>query len=265
MDIVIRPTANHAERLTAQLVADHIAAYPATVLGCATGRTYVPVYARLAAMHRETGLDFRGVSTFNLDEYVGIPGGDPRSFRFYMVEHLFQRVNIDPANCRLPDGMASDLLAECRDYEGAIVAAGGIDLQLLGIGLTGHIGFNEPGSALHSRTRTKALSELTRQQNAPAFDGIENVPARAITMGIGTILDARRCLLLATGAEKSQVVANALEGPVSASVPASALQFHPDCTVILDEAAAAGLKNTSYYVSTYALEPEWAPYRDAGF
>lgn len=265
MDIVIRPTAEHAERLTAQLIADFVRANPRMVLGCATGRTFIPVYEILARMHRNDGLDFRGVSTFNLDEYVGLKPDDPNSFRAYMNEHLFSCVNLSPENCRLPNGAADDMAAECRAYEVAIDEAGGVDLQLLGIGLTGHIGFNEPGSALHSRTRTKALSDLTRRQNARAFGSAENVPIRAVTMGIGTILDARRCLLLATGEEKASVVADALEGPVSASVPASALQFHPNCAVVLDEAAASQLKNVDYYVTTYACEPEWAPYREKGF
>lgn len=264
MDIVIRTTAGQAERLTAALVADYLRAHPRAVLGCATGRTFEPVYAMLAAMHAEGGLNFRGVTTFNLDEYVGLDQADRRSFRAYMVEHLFSKVDIAAENAHLPDASAPDLAAECRAYEQAIQDAGGIGLQLLGIGLTGHIGFNEPGSALQSRTRTKALSELTRRQNAESFGGVENVPLRAITMGIGTILDARTCLLLATGEAKAQVVADALEGPVSASVPASALQFHPDCAVVLDEAAASRLKNTSYYVSTYEREPEWAPYRERG-
>lgn len=265
MDIVIRPSAGHAERLAAQLIADFIRAHPDAVLGCATGRTFMPVYEILARMHRDEGLDFAGLSTFNLDEYVGLDPADPNTFRAYMETHLFGKVNLSADRCRLPDGNASDLPGACRAYEDAIAAAGGIDLQLLGIGLTGHIGFNEPGSALHSRTRTKALSDITRRQNARAFGGAETVPARAVTMGIGTILDARACLLLATGAEKARVVAEALEGPVSASVPASAMQFHPQCTVVLDEPAASGLKNVGYYVTTWACEPEWADYRARGF
>lgn len=265
MDIVIRPSAERAERLASQLIADHIRVQPRTVLGCATGQTFMPVYAALARMHAESALSFQGVSTFNLDEYVGLPASDPRSFRSYMVEHLFSKVDLDAENCRLPNGCSDDLASECRAYEDAIVESGGIALQLLGIGLTGHIGFNEPGSALRSRTRTKALSEITRQQNAASFGGAEHVPLRAITMGIGTILDARRCLLLATGEQKAKVVADALEGSISASVPASALQFHPDCTVILDESAASKLKNIVYYTTTYAREPEWAGYRDKGF
>ena len=264
MDIVIRPTAEHVHHLAAEVIADAIRSNPRVVLGLPTGRTMLPVYAELVRRHREEGLDFGGLTTFNLDEYAGLDENDPRSFRAYMRKNLFEAVNLQPQRCHLPDGSADDLARACREYEERISAAGGIDLQVLGVGMTGHIGFNEPGSSLHSRTRTKALSEITRLQNASAFGGGEHVPQRAVTMGIGTILDARRCLLITTGEAKAVVVSVALEGPVTASVPASALQFHPRCDVILDEAAASRLRNVDYYVATYAIEPEWAPYRERG-
>ncbi len=262
MDIVIRPTQVDAVKLTAMIIADTLRRNPAAVLGLATGRTFQPVYALLVEEFTEGRIDFSGVTTFNLDEYAGIAETDPRSFSAYMREQLFSKVNVSPDRCHLPDGTAADLAESCKAYESAIAAAGGIDLQLLGIGLTGHVGFNEPGSALHSRTRTKALSEITREQYRQYFNNGQEVPARAVTMGIGTILDAQRCLLLATGSEKSAVIAEALEGPITASVPASALQFHENCTVLLDEAAASRLNNTEYYLTTFAHEPEWAEYRE---
>lgn len=225
----------------------------------------VPVYAELVRRNRLEGLDLSSISTFNLDEYIGLARDDSRTFRAFMHGHLFGKVNIDASRTRFPDGSGNDADQHCIEFEAAIAAAGGIDLQILGIGLTGHIGFNEPGSALHSRTRTKALSEITRRQNSEAFGGINQVPTRAVTMGIGTILEARRCLLLATGAEKAGMIASAIEGPITATVPASALQFHARCTVIVDGAAASELRNIEYYAATWEQEPEWASYRERGF
>jgi glucosamine-6-phosphate deaminase len=197
----------------------------------------------------------------NLDEYVGLFPSDPNSYRHYMNHHLFRHVNIDPRNTHLPNGMAADLDAECRHYEALIHRFGGIDLQLLGIGKAGHIGFNEPLSALRSRTRVKALTPTTLKQNAASFGSEENMPRRAITMGVGTIIEARRCLLLATGESKAEVVAQAVEGPISSMVSASALQLHPRCTVIVDEAAAGKLKEKEYYRWIFENEPEWQAYR----
>jgi glucosamine-6-phosphate deaminase len=205
-----------------------------------------PVYDELARKHRKEGLDFSRCRTFNLDEYVGLRANDPSSYHFYMRERLFDRVNIDPRNTHLPDGTAKDLGAECKRYERLIADAGGIDLQLLGIGLNGHLGFNEPLSALRSRTRVELLSPETRAQNAPLFPKPTPVPRQAITMGVGTILEARRCLLLATGREKAEIVARAVEGPMTARIIASALQLHPYCTVILDAAAAGSLKRNGH-------------------
>jgi glucosamine-6-phosphate deaminase len=261
MEVIIRPDADAASRLTAALIADALRANPGLVLGLATGRTMARVYAELVAAHRAGALDFSRCRTFNLDEYVGLAADDPRSYWRYMDEHLFQRVNIDRARTHLPDGCAADLDAESRAYEAAIAQCGGIDLQVLGIGRSGHIGFNEPLSALRSRTRVKALTPATIEQNAPLFGGADRVPRRAITIGVGTILDSRRILLLATGAEKARVVARAVEGPITAMISASALQWHPRCTVIVDEAAAAELQETAYYRWIFETEPEWAPYR----
>jgi glucosamine-6-phosphate deaminase len=261
VEVIIRPDAEAAADLVARVIAKEVRANPHLVLGLATGRTMDRVYQRLALMHRKEGLDFSLCTTFNLDEYVGLPADHPGSYRRYMQEHFFQHVNLDPRSTHLPDGTAADLDAECRRYEARIAEFGGIDLQLLGIGQAGHIGFNEPLSALKSRTRVKALTATTREQNAAFFGGVDQVPRRAITMGVGTILDARRCLLLATGAEKAGIVAKAVEGPITSMISATALQLHPRCTVVVDEAAAAELQGAEYYRWLFANEPEWEEFR----
>jgi glucosamine-6-phosphate deaminase len=261
VEVIIRPTADAAADLVARIIGRELRANPHLVLGLATGRTMEAVYAQLVRMHRADRLDFSLCRTFNLDEYVGLPGSDRHSYRHYMNQHLFQQVNMDLRNTYLPDGMAADLEAECTRYEQLIVKAGGIDLQLLGIGRTGHLGFNEPLSALRSRTRVKALSPLTLEQNAPLFGGRAEMPRRAITMGVGTILDSRRCLLLALGAEKAAIIAQAVEGPITAMISATTLQLHPRCTVVVDEAAAAKLQGADYYRWIFANEPEWEPFR----
>jgi glucosamine-6-phosphate deaminase len=263
MQILIVPTPANAALLTARILDRELRARPDLVLGLATGRTMERVYAYLARFHRQEGLDFSRCRTFNLDEYLGIPADHPGSYRRYMDEQLFRHVNVDPARTHLPDGMATDLKGECRHYEDLIQAAGGIDLQLLGLGADGHIGFNEPLSALLSRTRDKVLTEDTRTRNAAQFGGeLDQVPRRAITMGVGSILDARRCLLLATGTAKAGILARAVEGPITAMVTASALQLHPHCDVVVDEAAAAACQGRDYYRYIWDHEPEWAPFRD---
>ncbi|MEQ2008342.1 MAG: glucosamine-6-phosphate deaminase [Limisphaerales bacterium] len=261
MEVIIQPTPEAAAELLAQLVAHDLRAQPKLVLGLATGRTMESVYDRLARMHREQRLDFSLARTFNLDEYVGLPATDGHSYRHYMDEHLFGKVNVDLRNTHLPDGTAADLDAECAAYEALMVKCGGIDVQLLGIGQTGHIGFNEPLSALRSRTRVKALSPVTVAQNASLFADPSKMPRRAITMGVGTILEARRVFLLATGASKADIVAKAVEGPITSMISATALQMHARCTVIVDEAAAAKLQGVDYYRWIFANEPEWEPYR----
>jgi len=224
----------------------------------ATGRTMERVYERLAAMP----LDFSRCRSFNLDEYIGVAVEDEHSYRTYMDRRLFRRINIDRANTHVLDGMAADLGAEATRFERLIREAGGIDLQLLGIGEAGHIGFNEPLSALMSRTREKALTPTTRQQNASMFGGDpDRVPARALTMGVGTILEARELLLLATGPAKAAILAKAVEGPITAMISASAVQLHPRCKVIVDEAAASALTQRDYYDWVFQNEPEWASYR----
>ena len=208
-------------------------------------------------MHERDGLDFSGVTTFNLDEYVGLAPEHPQSYAHYMREHFFCRVNIQPERIHVPNGLAPDLPAHCEAYEAAIREAGGIDLQLLGLGSDGHIGFNEPSSSLGSRTRLKTLTEQTIRDNARFFASPGEVPHHVITMGVGTILDARRCMVLAFGEGKAKAVADMVEGPVTADVPASALQFHPSCALLVDEAAAGRLKRAEYYRWVYANKPDW--------
>jgi len=261
MEVIIQPTDEAAAALVARVVAHDLRANPHLVLGLATGKTMERVYRHLVRHHKEQHLDFSLCSTFNLDEYVGLFPSDPNSYRHYMDQRLFRQVNIDPRNAHLPNGMANNLEEECRHYEGLIQRFGGIDVQLLGIGRAGHIGFNEPLSALRSRTRVKALTPTTLKQNAATFGGEDKVPRRAITMGVGTIIEARRCLLLATGDSKAEVIAQAVEGPITSMVTASALQLHPRCTVVVDEAAAARLKETDYYRWIFDNEPEWEEYR----
>lgn len=261
MEVIIQPNPEAAAALIARIIAHDLRANPHLVLGLATGATMERVYRHLVVLHQEQHLDFSLCSTFNLDEYVGLLPSDPNSYRHYMNEHLFRRVNIDSRNTHLPNGLAEDLEAECRHYEALIQRFGGIDLQLVGIGKAGHIGFNEPLSALRSRTRVKALTPTTVQQNAAHFGGADKMPRRAITMGVGTIIEARRCLLLATGQSKATVLAKAVEGPITSMVTASALQLHPRCTVVVDEEAASQLAEKEYYRWIFANEPEWQDYR----
>lgn len=210
------------------------------VLGLATGRTPLPLYSELIRLHREEELSFRNVITFNLDEYLGLPPDHPQSYRSFMREQFFDHVDIDPECTHIPDGMVpeEEVVAHCEAYERAIEEAGGIDLQILGIGRTGHIGFNEPGSPADSRTRRVALDEMTRSDAAPAFDGLAKVPTEAITMGCGTILAAARLRLMAWGANKAEILRKAFLGPVTAEVPASFLQEHEDVRLFLDGPAA---------------------------
>jgi glucosamine-6-phosphate deaminase len=242
MEIIIQSNEEMAARTAAEFIAGAVAAKPDLVLGLATGCTMEPVYDELVRKHQEEGLDFSRCRSFNLDEYVGLPADDASSYHHFMRKRFFDRVNIELRNTHLPDGMASNLEAECAQYEQLILESGGIDLQLLGIGLNGHLGFNEPPAAFQSRTRVENLSPVTRAQNAPLFPKSKPVPQRAITMGVGTILQARRCLLLATGPEKAEVVAKAIEGPLTTTITASILQKHPACTVVLDQAAAGSLR-----------------------
>ena len=258
MEILPCKSRADAVALTAKLIQARLDTTPDMVLGLATGRTMEEVYDHLAT----GGARFDHCTTFNLDEYVGLPPEHPQSYDAYMRAHLFDRVRVDHARTHLPDGMAKDLGKAARDYEAKIAAAGGIDLQLLGIGAACHIGFNEPLSAFRSRTRDKILTPTTRDQNAAMFGGdAARVPKRALTMGVGTILEAGELILLACGAAKAEVVARAVEGPLTSRVSASAIQLHPACKVILDEAAAAALEDIAYYRFVCANEEKWASFR----
>lgn len=262
MEVIIQNTAEQAAQLVADLIALDLQAKPALVLGLATGRTMESVYRALVRKHKKDGLSFDRCRTFNLDEYVGIPAGHPGSYRHYMNKCLFDHVDIKLRNTHLPLGMARDLGAECRKYEELIRKSGGIDFQLLGIGSDGHIGFNEPLSAFRSRTREKALTRSTLKQNAAMFGGNpDKVPRRALTMGVGTILESRRCVMLVTGKPKASILARTVEGPITSMISATALQLHQRCTVVVDEAAASRLSEVEYYRWTFQNEPEWQEFR----
>jgi len=242
MKIIIRPDATAACTTVADMMRTVVRAKGRAVLGLATGRTMEAVYADLLSQEARDPVGLSGCTTFNLDEYCGLAPDSAQSYRAYMEAHLFEAAGLTRAQTHVPDGRASDIDAACTAYENAIRAAGGIDLQLLGIGETGHIGFNEPLSSFASRTRRVQLDARTRSQNAEMFAGLdEDVPTDAVTMGVGTILEARRIVLLATGAAKAAIVARALQGPITAMISATALHFHPDVTVVLDTAAAADL------------------------
>ncbi|MDO9542676.1 MAG: glucosamine-6-phosphate deaminase [Kiritimatiellia bacterium] len=260
MEIIIRPDKESACLLTARLIAAAMQINPRLVLGLATGRTMEQVYEMLVEMHRQANLSFAHCRTFNLDEYVGLAETDETSYRYYMNKHLFRLIDIKKSNTHLPDGKAANLEKECKRYEAKIKKAGGLDFQLLGIGQDGHIGFNEPLSALLSRTRVKALAPATIAQNSRFFRDPSKMPRRAITMGVGTILESKRCVLLATGEAKAAIIAKAVEGPITSMISASALQLHPHCTIIIDEAAAVKLEGIDYYRWIFDHEPEWQEY-----
>ena len=253
MEVIIQSKNYEIAVIAADLIQDAILKKPNLVLGLATGSTPIGLYEELVQMHKEEGLDFSKVTTFNLDEYIGIPIEHPQSYHTFMAQHFFDHVNIPAENQHIPQNSAENHEEFCAAYEEAIIRAGGIDIQVLGIGTDGHIGFNEAGSSFSSRTRIKTLSKSTFLANAKHFDGdINAVPEMAITMGIGTIMDAKQCLLLASGESKSKAIAKAVEGPITAMVPASILQMHPKATVILDDRAASKLTKVEYYKRSYA-------------
>lgn len=248
MEIAILSDADAVADAGAAIVRDLVARNHGAVLGLATGGTPIAMYRRLAEDHRHGRVSFRGVRTFNLDEYIGITPDNPQSYRAFMRRELFDHVDIDPANTHLPEcAPGQNPLEVGPAYEDRIREAGGIDLQVLGIGRNGHIGFNEPTSSLSSRTRIKTLTRGTVEANRRYFESGENQPELAITMGIATILDAREILLLATGPDKARAVKACIEGPVSSMSPASMLQMHERVTVLVDEAAAADLEQRDYY------------------
>ncbi|HET8902460.1 MAG TPA: glucosamine-6-phosphate deaminase [Saccharospirillum sp.] len=247
MQIVILDTPEQVANYGADRFADQLSNKPDSVLGLATGSTPIALYNALIARVQRGELSFAKARTFNLDEYLGLAGTHPQSYRYFMNEHLFQHLDIDLANTAIPDGATEEPLAACDAYEAAIKAAGGIDLQLLGIGRNGHIGFNEPSSSLASRTRVKTLTPDTVKANQRFFDDGEFQPHLSITMGIGTIMEARQILLLATGESKAAAVRATVEGPLAARCPASILQMHPKATLVLDRAAASQLEDVAFY------------------
>lgn len=248
MEVIILKDSDDVANGAAQRIAELLAKKPNAVLGLATGSTPIALYQRLIAMFRAGEVSFRDAVTFNLDEYLGIAPDNRQSYRSFMNEQLFKHIDIDLANTYLPEcSQENNPRRVGASYERRIADAGGIDLQILGIGANGHIGFNEPGSSLGSRTRVKTLTESTVMDNSRMFGANEFQPRLAITMGIATILEARHILLLATGEHKATAVRKAAEGPVTAMCPASALQMHRNTALILDEAAANKLQELDYY------------------
>lgn len=254
-EVVIAGSAAEAGDLVAAEIERRVRSRPDTVLGLATGSTPLPVYEALR--RRLAGVDVSQVRGFALDEYVGIDPDHPESYRSVIRREVIEPLGFDPARIRTPDGALERAEHAGEEYERAIADAGGVDLQILGIGTSGHIGFNEPGSSFASRTRVKTLVEQTRRDNARFFDSVDEVPVHCITQGLGTILQARHLVLLAFGAGKAAAVAAAVEGPVTASLPASAIQLHPHVTVVLDEAAASRLADADYYRYAFAHKPHW--------
>jgi glucosamine-6-phosphate deaminase len=247
MDVVICRSYEELSKAAAAVVADLVNHKPNAVLGFATGSSPVGLYQELARLHHKEGLDFSKVTTFNLDEYVGLAGGHPQSYRRFMNEKLFNHLNVPVQNTHVPSGTSTNPKAFCEWYEKQIRDAGGIDLQVLGIGSDGHIAFNEPGSSLGSRTRMVTLTEQTIDDNARFFKKKADVPRHAISMGVGTILEARKLLMVVNGKNKAPALAAAIEGPITSMITASALQLHPDVIVFVDEDAAAQLKMRDYY------------------
>ena len=257
MEIVICPDAKQAGQLGARVITALLKRKPDAVLGLATGSSPLAIYDELAARCDAGEVSFAKARGFSLDEYVGLPSEHPETYHNVIRKDFVHRVDFDDSAVRGPDGLAQDIPAFCAEYEAAMAQAGGVDLQILGIGTDGHIGFNEPGSSFASLTRVKTLTEQTRQDNARFFDTIDDVPMHCITQGLGTILRARHLVLLAFGEGKAQAVAGALEGPVTASLPGSAIQLHPHATVVADEAAASALRFAEYYRYTLANKPAW--------
>lgn len=249
MLVIIKKNYDEMSREAAKIIADMLRKKPNLVLGLATGSTPLGLYKELIRMYNEEGLDFSKVTTFNLDEYVGLPPSHDQSYHYFMYENFLNHINIDKRFTHIPHGMAQDIHAFCEWYERRIKEMGGIDIQVLGIGVNGHIAFNEPGSSLGSRTRIKTLTEKTRKENARFFKNMNEVPKYAITMGVGTVMDSKEILLLANGMKKANAAKAAVEGPVTAMCPASIVQMHKEVYVVLDKEAGSKLKGD--YVDTW--------------
>ena len=258
MEVVIVADRTSGGSLVGQAISDLLQARPDAVLGLATGSSPEPVYDDLVTRFQSGTLSMAKARAFLLDEYVGLPFDHPQSYRSVIERAVVARLDFRAGSVSGPDGRADDLLAACAGYEESIAAAGGVDLQLLGIGGDGHIGFNEPVSSLGSRTRLKTLTNQTRRDNARFFGGdVDAVPCHVITQGIGTIREARHLVLVGWGSEKAAAVAACVEGPVTAMFPASALQLHPHATVVIDEGAASGLRLADYFRETWVTKPKW--------
>jgi glucosamine-6-phosphate deaminase len=258
MEIVPLLSAADVADLAADTIEAMVRADPEAVLGLATGSSPLPAYRELVRRHRAgTGPSYAGVRAFLLDEYVGLPPGHPQTYRETIFRELTDALGIPRDRVASPDPAPEGLQQAGERYESALRAAGGVDLQVLGVGADGHLAFNEPGSSLGSATRLKTLTAQTRADNARFFDAADEVPRHVLTQGLGTILRARHLLMVATGAGKAEAVAAAVEGPLSASCPASVLQLHPHASVLLDEAAASRLERASYYREVWAAKPGW--------
>lgn len=258
MEVIICPDSRQVAKTAAAKAAKLAAAVgPEVVLGVATGSSPVETFAELAALANSGDLDLSRASAFALDEYVGIAEGHPESYHEVIRRTVTEPMGLDPKRVHVPNGFAADLAAAGAQYEAEIKAAGGVDIQFLGVGSNGHIGFNEPTSSLASRTRIKTLAERTRQDNARFFDSIDEVPRHCMTQGLGTIMDARNVILVATGVAKAAAIAGVVEGPVTARCPGSVLQLHPHATIVIDDAAAEALELADYYRETYANLPHW--------
>lgn len=258
MEVIILRDSAEIGAVAADAFEKLLARKPDAVLGLATGSSPLSIYDELAVRHAKGRISFKAARGFTLDEYVGLPADHPECYRNVIDTVFVSRVDFAPGAVRGPDGLAADIPASCAAYDQEIRDAGGVDLQILGIGTDGHIGFNEPGSSLASRTRIKTLTRQTRMDNARFFDGdLDAVPTHCLTQGLGTIMEARHVLLVATGRAKAEAVHHMVEGAVTAMWPGSILQHHPHVTVLLDEAAARRLQLADYYRETYEAKPDW--------
>jgi|LSQX01.1.fsa_nt_gb glucosamine-6-phosphate deaminase len=258
MRVIIKKDYKEISQEASRIIKNLVNKKPDTTLGLATGSTPLELYKELVRLNKDKELSFCNVKTFNLDEYYGINSSHPQSYRYYMKTNLFDHIDINQNNTFIPKGDLNikEVAQYCQLYEKTIIEAGGIDLQILGIGGDGHIAFNEPGSSFKSRTRLVALDKQTIQDNSRFFTDIKEVPRFAISMGIGTILEAKEILFLATGKNKAEIVAKALEGPITSMVPASVLQLHPKITILIDHQAASCLKRYSHYQFIQEAEQE---------
>lgn len=257
MEVVVLDTEAERAALVADAVVALVSRRPAAVLGLATGSSPSPVYAELVRRYADGAVSFAGASAFTLDEYLGLAPDHPEGYRSVIEREFASLVDLPADHLHTPDGQTDDVPAACAAYEQRIADAGGVDLQLLGIGSDGHLAFNEPGSSLASRTRVKTLTPRTREDNARFFDSVDEVPHHVLTQGLGTILEARHLVMLATGEGKADAVHQAVEGPITAMCPASALQLHPHVTVVLDPGAASRLGLHDYYAQVWADKPAW--------